>query len=320
MSKIAVIIPYFGQFPNYFDLWMRSATENDDVTFLIFTDIVWNKEVPKNIKFIQISFDEIKRKVNEILDFDFRLENPYKLCDYRPIFGLIFEDYLTDYDFWGYCDVDLIFGIISNYVNDEILNHYDRVYKHGHFCLYRNDDRVNKFSLMDSTKYNMSAKDFLSLDYSSHFDEGFLIRRLCEEQNILNYYSLDFADIDYSCLEFKNAQPERAYFDSPQIYEWNKGKVTKHYISEGSVRQEEVEYLHLQKRKMLVSGITYNTDRYLIVPNEFIPYEEVTYDLITKYSKPDHQYEKNQKKMKIRRQIENIQKGALLIRWKKIWK
>ena len=41
--KIAFVIPYFGKFPNYFELWEHSAAYNKDIDFLIFTDTPRNK-------------------------------------------------------------------------------------------------------------------------------------------------------------------------------------------------------------------------------------------------------------------------------------
>ena len=35
MKKIIIIIPYFGEFPNYFDLWMKSVKYNSDIDFLL---------------------------------------------------------------------------------------------------------------------------------------------------------------------------------------------------------------------------------------------------------------------------------------------
>ena len=38
MNRIAIIIPYFGKFKNYFRFWLESACANQDVDFLVFTD------------------------------------------------------------------------------------------------------------------------------------------------------------------------------------------------------------------------------------------------------------------------------------------
>ena len=34
-TKIALIMPYFGNFPNYFALWECSASKNRDIDFLV---------------------------------------------------------------------------------------------------------------------------------------------------------------------------------------------------------------------------------------------------------------------------------------------
>lgn len=38
-TKIALIMPYFGNFPNYFALWECSASKNRDIDFLVGTYI-----------------------------------------------------------------------------------------------------------------------------------------------------------------------------------------------------------------------------------------------------------------------------------------
>ena len=38
MNKTVIIGVYFGKFPEYFDLWLKSAEYNRNVDFLIFTD------------------------------------------------------------------------------------------------------------------------------------------------------------------------------------------------------------------------------------------------------------------------------------------
>lgn len=91
MNRIALIIPYFGTLPNYFSLWLKTAAYNKNFDFLLFTDCnLAEYGVPYNVKCIQMTFDEVKQRVGNILNFKFVLHNPYKLCDYKPLYGLIF--------------------------------------------------------------------------------------------------------------------------------------------------------------------------------------------------------------------------------------
>ena len=41
------------------------------------------------------------------------------------MFGHIFSDYLVGYDFWGYGDIDLIYGNISKFITRDMLEQFD---------------------------------------------------------------------------------------------------------------------------------------------------------------------------------------------------
>ena len=59
--RVCIIGVYFGTFPDYFDLWLRSAAANHTVDFMIFTDAK-ARELPDNVRFLPISFDEIIKR------------------------------------------------------------------------------------------------------------------------------------------------------------------------------------------------------------------------------------------------------------------
>ena len=114
MNKIGIIGVYFGKLPNYFPLWLKSCEHNRTIDFLIFTD----QEIqfyPNNVKVHKISLPEMKQLAIKALGLDVSLERPYKCCDFKPVYGLIFEDYLKHYDYWGHCDFDLIFGDLASF-------------------------------------------------------------------------------------------------------------------------------------------------------------------------------------------------------------
>jgi len=39
--------------------------------------------------------------------------------------GLIFEDYVAGYDFWGHCDLDVVWGDIRKFLHTRILSDSD---------------------------------------------------------------------------------------------------------------------------------------------------------------------------------------------------
>ena len=70
MNSIALVIPYFGKFNNYFHLWLESAKQNSTIDFHIYTD--QHLENFANIKVHQTSLSEtsdlIVRKLSKILE------------------------------------------------------------------------------------------------------------------------------------------------------------------------------------------------------------------------------------------------------------
>ena len=50
--SIGVIVCYFGCFPPYFNLWLKSCERNNDIDFLIYSDCYYTDYLPKNVKII----------------------------------------------------------------------------------------------------------------------------------------------------------------------------------------------------------------------------------------------------------------------------
>ena len=239
--KIAMIVCWMGMIPNYFDLWEYSCSKNPDYDFWIFTDHPQNSDF-KNIKFVKFSLDDFNKIASKKLNLKINVNKPYKLCDFRPAYGLIFEDYLKDYDFWGHCDIDQIFGNIKKFVNDDILNKYNKINKNGHFVLYKNTKQMNNLfkergSLFDYREVFQSNENFA-------FDEYTGINMIVKKQNIDFFYINDFTDIDKSSKRYicKN-QNNYKY----QFYEYKEGKILQVYYEDG-IKEKEMMYLHFQKK------------------------------------------------------------------------
>lgn len=149
MKTIGFVVPYFtcgnGTVHPMTQLWLDSCKYNSTVDWLFFTDCDLSSfDVPANVQIIKSSFEEIKAKIQSLFSFKISLNKPYKLCDFKPVYGEAFTEELQNYDFWGFCDIDLIWGDIRKFITDEILEKYDRVLTHGHCSLFRNTQEVNK--------------------------------------------------------------------------------------------------------------------------------------------------------------------------------
>jgi len=126
MHRIVFIITYMGKYPWYFPYFLHSCRYNPTIDFLIFTDNNdLNIDLPANVKIIPNSLEQFKADAAQALGFDVAVQSGYKLCDFKPAYGYIFADYIKDYDFWGYCDVDVIFGNIRTFMTDEMLDEYE---------------------------------------------------------------------------------------------------------------------------------------------------------------------------------------------------
>tara|TARA_Y100000389_G_scaffold41207_1_gene35882 strand:+ start:255 stop:1124 length:870 start_codon:yes stop_codon:yes gene_type:complete len=152
---IHLILTYIGTPNNYWEHYLNSALLNNDIlTLYVFSDI----DIPesyiekyKNVKFIPITFDEIKNRLcsflkkNLNLDFhinDFANIKVHKLCDIKVIFRYLFSEYITfssDEDYVGWCDCDLIFGKISYFSEKYNFNNYDLLGNWGHFTVIKHN-------------------------------------------------------------------------------------------------------------------------------------------------------------------------------------
>lgn len=147
---IIVLITYFGKFPWYFPYFLHSCKFNSTIDFVIFSDNESKYELPVNVKIINMSFEEIKILASKKLGLQINIGFPYKLCDFKPAYGLIFEDYTKGYRFWGQSDIDIIFGNLRIFFTPELFANTDFInvrhdYTTGCFTLSRNNSIMNSF-------------------------------------------------------------------------------------------------------------------------------------------------------------------------------
>jgi len=134
MLKKLFIRPYFGVLPE----WMEQYNKNiiglkpDGFDWWIITD----KEFYSDL---------IQKKLGIKPNFDY---DACKSSEFGPAFGIIFEDYLKGYDFWGYTNLDVVYGNLKKFIPDTFLTCTD-VFSDdprdmcGPFSLCRNNKLVN---------------------------------------------------------------------------------------------------------------------------------------------------------------------------------
>ena len=315
-NKVCLIIPYFGIMPSYFDLWLESAGHNREFTFLIYTDSYNEnqKKIYNNIIFHKITFDEFRSKIEKLFDFPIVLDTPYKLCDYKPTYGAALTKDLETFDFWGYCDVDLIFGKLSNFITDEILNKYDRVYNLGHFTLYRNIEEINnlykvKHNFDDCFSYKYSYRTSFVTGYDEIGTKyGYGLSEICKRIGIKNYISCDFADIlpDKYELELAHTTDNRVGYSGKRVdyFFYDHGRL----FGVCGKEKKEYAYVHLQKRDM--QGAVMNDNIYYISPTHFRNrYEDALIDGISQEKK---NFFRKLKRSKVESKYKKLKQGAII--------
>lgn len=121
---------------------------NHSIKWLFFSDHSLPDHSKTNIKHYPFTIEKFNRLASTKLNFKIEIKDPYKLCDFKPAYGKIFENYLTSFDYWGYSDIDLVFGKIDSFIDNELLENYDIIntnknFMSGAFCLYKNSDYIN---------------------------------------------------------------------------------------------------------------------------------------------------------------------------------
>ena len=149
-SKIRLINVFFGKRPAWFSFFIQSCKLNSHIDFIFISDNVYleNYLVSPNILFVKMTISEFCTLATRKLDTNITILNPYKICDLKPAFGKIFEDYLTNYNFWGYIDIDLILSKLDEIILSDTLQQYDIIcgytdFASGPFCILRNNPLVN---------------------------------------------------------------------------------------------------------------------------------------------------------------------------------
>ena len=260
-KSITLIVCYFGEFPKWFDFFLETCKYNSSVKFLIFTDT--NEPYPPmhNVTFEKLSLDEFSRLASQKLNLDIRISEAYKVCDYKPAYGVIFEDYLIGIDFWGHCDLDIVFGDIRSFITDKMLEEYDVItakkeFLTGHFTLYNSRTAHRIYEHSKDYQYVFQCQELFS------FDEcNFLWWYLLNGHNILNMQS-PVESMSHVVRKLNEEGAIKAYFDALMIEQdmidvysrvnsfkkkivWCKGKLTD------TTNNKNFLYFHFHSLKRL---------------------------------------------------------------------
>jgi hypothetical protein len=148
-ARVAFVVVYTGTWPRWCQVFFDSVGRNSLIDLVLVCTSIPPCPLPGNVHIFPITVEELTSRLRLATGLKLNPITGHKLCDFRPFFGLAFRDLLTGYGFWGFCDVDMIFGDLSKLLTPEFLAQMDAFTAHnkqlvGHFTLLRNNERMNR--------------------------------------------------------------------------------------------------------------------------------------------------------------------------------
>ncbi len=290
-KSIRFVVPYFGQLRSDFRAWLHTCRLNPTVDWLIVSDDAkltggdYDYLMPDNVRYQASSFEALRNRIQSLYDFKIALDAPYKLCDYKVAYGHIFSDEFSGYDFWGYCDMDLIWGDIREHLTEELLGAYDRVGFQGHCTVYRNDQKNN---LMYQRPYHGHRvyKDIFTTNEIGVFDER-AINGIYTESGIPFYSGINFDTLARYRHNFVVRYLPYDEHNKRIIYLWDNGKLFRVVADTKSkqISYHSTMYVHWQKRFVDTSAFDESAERFLVVPNQIVTTDAISYESVLEYSK-----------------------------------
>lgn len=150
VSKV-LIVPFFGQLPDWYENWERNVERMREFGY----DFLHDEDE-----------DSFRDRVRDKLGIEPPpMENTGRVWNFRPAFGVLYEDEIKDFDWWGHTDFDVVYGRVENWYTDDFLADFDIAangfdYISGPWTLYRNTPVVNTLFLQtDEWRGRMEGED-----------------------------------------------------------------------------------------------------------------------------------------------------------------
>ena len=258
-----LIAPHYGERPPYLPLVLRSMAHNPDVSWLLLTDRPV-PDAPPNVTVRLCGFADLAARIQDNFDFQISLERPYKLCDFRPAFGEIFRAELAGCDFWGHCDLDVVFGRIREHLPAEAFE-ADKILFQGNFALYRNTPEAASWFRHEVGR--ISYREVMTDPAARHFDEWAGIYHILRDLGVRYWQEDRIFDLSFAMYR---TRAEAADGHRPRRYAWEEGEVCEYRLERGEVVRRTALLIHMQKRTMRPpSADVLAATRYWILANGF---------------------------------------------------
>lgn len=145
-EKAAVFVPWWGPAPGWESQFIERAQHSKSLRLILVGDAAGfapEFDVDR-IPIETEEFEELARKVSgvNIRKRDPKYPRGQSLCELRPLLADMFPEALADLSWWGYGDMDVVWGDWDSFLTDGLLEQFDIITSNaktinGPFCLFR---------------------------------------------------------------------------------------------------------------------------------------------------------------------------------------
>ena len=169
MHSIALIATYFGQLPAWIDNYIETCKHNPSITWFLFVDGAFPRNRSANVRLVHFTLEDLSRLILDRLGVAANITYGYKACDIKPMFGELFADYLRGFDFWGHCDLDIMWGALRTFLTPQRLADFDIISTCpaglcGPLTIFRNVPFINRLYRRGPYEQALSQREFQGFD------------------------------------------------------------------------------------------------------------------------------------------------------------
>lgn len=218
-----MIVVWFGELPSYMNEWMANMEylKPYGYDYLVVT-----------------SLRLFEQRVRDKLGIEpCIIAGTGKPWDYRGSLGILFEEEIKGYDYYGHTDFDCVYGDVNKYMPDEKLEEWDIWSNHhnyicGPWTLYRNTPVVNElFMRCPDWKERMEEPDatgWIEKGYSTMVD------RLHHEGEINRLYT-HYQSRDPNLWEDMTFKDGKLYDDGEEVMTLHFNRYKQFPLEEGDL-------------------------------------------------------------------------------------
>jgi len=276
-KKIVLIQVWLGPLPEYFQYHFKTIKDLNYIDFLFFTDQKVDFK-SDNFKVHHIDKSKLENLIYQKTNHKIQLSNKlYKICDLKASYGDLFEEKILDYDYFGFYDIDTLFGDIEKFLNPYIDDYdiisfgsektHNRI--SGPLCILKNKPNLKRLYRCDFF-YEMMNKDETIFFEETYFYENIIKPNYSHKilDNVCNFVNKDGFHNGYDAI-------------------WSNGKI--------EINGEEKMIFHFYDKKNTTFRVTENSiitgykknlnDDFYWVTYLTEDYEKLTFGLIDSIKK-----------------------------------